>query len=768
MDANLSLIRKTINEINQNRSDFLKNPAFFIKKIAPELNKLRPSLYKIAEKLLSSDSIIHEDAEKLILEINLFLSTSSDNKGVVEEIRKTLSNLKGFGDKTLSSLINSGLATYEDLLLHFPYKYDCIYDNMIENGKGLLSGEYKSGGVVFTRNKKRIYKAIFSGKHGTFQGVWFHFNAKYPSGALKIGKKYHLFGNFGTSDGMPSITHPEFLEESQIGVIRPIYSIPKNISLKKYRDAFGSVFTQYIDYVPDNIPVRLLDRYNFPNVRSALRIIHFPNQGDMPGKLSDGSHPAVKRFIYEELFYLQIGLLLKKESYRKVQGIAFNVSKPLLEEISSLLPFKLTGAQKRSLVDILNDMKRPEQMNRLIQGDVGSGKTIIAFIAGLLAVKNGYQVAIIAPTEVLAEQHYINLMKLIGSTPYTVALLTGSVKSKDKNETYGLIAAGAVNIVIGTHAVIQESVNFEKLGLAIIDEQHRFGVMQRKSLIDKGYNPDILLMTATPIPRTMAMTFYGDLDVSAIDEMPPGRIPIKTESYSSKQIDKVYKLVKNELEKGHKAYFVYPLIESSDKLNLKDVETGFSDICSKFGKENCGLLHGRMKGSEKKELMDSFKNGNLKILVSTTVIEVGVDVPEATVMVIENAERFGLSQLHQLRGRVGRSSRESYCILVRGDDISEEGVERISSMVKISDGFKLSEIDLKMRGPGDFFGTRQSGLPEFRFSNIARDVRILQKAREDASEIIKDDPDMKKPQNKIIVENLKYVWRREIEFLGIG
>jgi len=476
------------------------------------------------------------------------------------------------------------------------------------------------------------------------------------------------------------------MKESEKGNIIPVYSLPKTVAQKTYYGAVKAALEKYLDKIPDQLPARLEEQYKFPSSKQALVDIHTPKNPYELEMLTDRRHPAAMRFIYEELFYLQMGLLYKKRSYERQKGTIFDIKKEYLDWIKELLPFKFTGAQRRVMAEIFNDIAATGQMNRLVQGDVGSGKTIVAFTAGLVAVKNGYQVAVIAPTEVLARQHMANLLKLIQGTDVSATLLTGSVTQAEKKRTKEIISAGHVDFVVGTHAVIQEDADFAKLGLAIIDEQHRFGVEQRKSLIDKGYLPDILLMTATPIPRTLALSFYGDLDISVIDEMPPGRTPVKTKSVE--KIELVYTLMKDEIKKGHGVYVIYPLIDTSEKLELKAATDEHRKLSEIFGADNVGLLHGRMKHEMKQQLMDAFKAGKISVLVSTTVIEVGVDVPQATVMVIENAERFGLSQLHQLRGRVGRSDRQSYCVLVSSPDVSEEATERINAMCAPADGFR--------------------------------------------------------------------------------
>lgn len=762
----LSRLRKLLNSIDKNRSDFIKSPTPYLLSIHEQTSKLSPSLSSLALEASKKENLSLKELDELVHELAIFISSSIPSPKSSVLLQASVATVKGIGEKTFEALSKAGIENMEDVLLHFPFRYEAIGYGGGE--KGVLSGVLETHGATFTRGKKRIYKAVFRGENGFFSAIWFNFSKSYPSSGFKEGKKYNLYGNIGRSDGIYSIVHPEIISDSEIGKIRSIYSLPTSVNQKTYSSAVFRAVDEYLDFMPDSLPLRLADKYFYPDVRSAIKTLHYPDDINIIGKLQSRSHPAYERFIFEELFYLQLGLLMKKKTYQEVSGITFDVKLEFLEEIKSLMPFKLTAAQRRVLAEIFNDMKKPVQMNRLVQGDVGSGKTIVCFTASLIAVKNGYQAAIIAPTEVLAEQHFRSLLKFLEGTEYTVALLTGSVSDKDKKASKELIKAGSVDFVVGTHALIQDDTKFKSLGFVVIDEQHRFGVLQRKSLVDKGYTPDILLMTATPIPRTLSMTFYGDLDISIIDALPPGRKPIITKAFPERAREKIFESVKKELEKGKKAYFIYPLIDVSDKLALKAASEGYDEISARFGVENTGLLHGRMKADEKRLMMDEFKSGKIKVLVSTTVIEVGVDVPDATVMVIENAERFGLSQLHQLRGRVGRGSDQSYCILVYAKEISEDGTIRLKAMEQHSDGFKLSEIDLEIRGPGDFFGTRQSGLPQFRFSNIVKDVKILYKCRAEAEELLLDDPELSKPVNKTVLEALKTKWKEGIDFLNIG
>lgn len=762
----LGSLRKLLGSIAKNRSDFFKSPASYLLSISELTAKLNPTLSALAARTAEQEAPTTSELDSVLHELAMFIAGASPNEKSALMLRTPITTVKGIGGKTAEALERAGIITMEDVLLHFPFRYEAVgYEG---GGKGVLTGILEKHGATFTRGKKRIYKAVFRSEAGFFTAMWFNFSKSYPASSLTEGAKYHLYGNIGRTDGISSIVHPEMISEDDIGKIRAVYSLPTAVNQKTYASAVYRAVHDYLDCMGDTLPVRLADKYGYPDIRSAVKLLHYPDDISTLGKLQTRSHPAFERFVFEELFYLQLGLLMKKRTYEEITGTAFDVKTEYLEEIGQMMPFKLTSAQKKVLADIFNDMKRPKQMNRLIQGDVGSGKTIVCFTAAMIAVKNGSQAAIIAPTEVLAEQHFRSLLSFLDGTKYTAALLTGSTADKDKKASKELIKEGLINFVVGTHALIQDNTEFKSLGFVVIDEQHRFGVLQRKALVDKGYTPDILLMTATPIPRTLALTFYGDLDVSIIDAMPPGRVPVITKAFSERARHRIFDAVKKELDKGNKVYFIYPLIDASDKLALKAATEGYAEIAAYFGEGVTGLLHGRMKADEKREMMAEFKNGRLKVLVSTTVIEVGVDVPEATVMVIENAERFGLSQLHQLRGRVGRSERQSYCMLVYSDKLSEDGKVRIRSMEKYSDGFKLSEIDLELRGSGDFFGTRQSGLPQFRFSNIVKDVKILHRARSEAEALLETDPQLAEPVNKTVLEALKTRWKEGIDFLNVG
>ncbi len=515
----------------------------------------------------------------------------------------------------------------------------------------------------------------------------------------------------------------------------PIYRKLGDFSSKRLREIIHGALELLPDSaMPETLPAELVRRKKLLSRAKAMRQIHFPEE-DIPLSLYEQSRsPAHLRLIFEDFFWVALGISLKRgRRIKEVKGTKIKLDQATKVRIGSVLPFKLTDAQRRAVKEIFKDLKSDAPMNRLLQGDVGSGKTIVAVIAMLATMENGYQTALMAPTEILAEQHARNIKRLLAKTPYRVELLTGSLRGAEKRKLQVELAAGEINACVGTHAIIQDAVAFKSLGLAVIDEQHRFGVMQRAELRARGFNPDVLVMTATPIPRSLTMTIYGDLDVSVIDEMPPGRTPIETIVYGEEKRAEVKKLIEREVFGGRQVYVVYPLVEESEKIDLRNATQRYEYLRDKvFPKLSVGLVHGKMKAKEKEEVMRRFVAGEIQILVSTTVIEVGVDVPNASLMIVEHAERFGLSQLHQLRGRVGRGAEKSYCVLLTSDKQTAIAMERLGIMSKTSDGFVIAEKDLELRGPGELLGTKQSGLPEFRIANIVRDQQLLEGARKEA------------------------------------
>lgn len=695
------------------------------------------------------------------------LPDNKNNQAAFSFINESIIKLNGIGEKSQAGFNRLKIYTVKDIIFSFPYRYEVLIPD-IHNEKSVLAGTFLNSGIVRTHRGKSIYKAVFKAHNGYFACLWVNFNASYPSSLLHANSMYYMYGTVTKFENMPSIFHPEIINKEDIGKIRSIYTVPAGVTVTAYRKFLKEALDKGLKYIRETLPEYILDKYNYPDIKDAVKTLHYPETKENVESIINRKHPAYVRFIYEELFYLQLVMQLKRKTYTKGLGIKFNIDKEYLEEINQIMPFKLTKGQKKVLLDIFNDMVKNKQMNRLIQGDVGSGKTIIAFISAAVAVHNGYQAVILAPTEVLAEQHYNNAEKFFSKLKINVCLLTGSVTKKNKEIIKEKLVNGEIDIIIGTHALIEEDVEFKKLGFIIADEQHRFGVHQRKILIDKGYNPDILLMTATPIPRTLAMTLYGDLDVSVIDELPPGRIPCITKAYRASQITKAFDFVEEMLNDKKKAYFIYPLIDESDKLELKAATQSYEEVKKYFSGKKVGLLHGKMKPDEKRQLLHDFKYSDMDILVSTTVVEVGVDVPEATVILIENAERFGLSQLHQLRGRVGRNDIQSYCLLVASDKISEYGEKRIKAMLEYKDGFKLAEADLELRGQGDFFGTKQSGMPDLHFADIIKDIKIIQQVKDDVADILEEDADLSMKKNNILYNRLKEMYKDSTSYFGIG
>jgi ATP-dependent DNA helicase RecG len=555
------------------------------------------------------------------------------------------------------------------------------------------------------------------------------------------------------------------------GRIVPVYPLTEGLGQKVMRKVMREVVAGFAPYVRELIPVAVLEQLQLPGLRQSLRDIHLPPVTEKLGELNEGRTASHRSIAFDEFFFWELGLAMKKRGVTLEAGISFQVKHRYTKPLAKLLPFELTAAQRRVLAEIKTDMMAGYPMHRLVQGDVGCGKTLVALMAALIAVENDYQVAIMAPTEILAEQHWHTIHRWCSELGVSTVLITAGMKGREKAESMARVADGSARIVIGTHAVIQDKVEFARLGLGIIDEQHRFGVLQRGILKKKGKgaNPDILVMTATPIPRTLAMTLFGDLSLSVIDELPPGRTPVETSLVFESQRARVYTLIRDEVRQGRQAYLVYPLVEESEKSDLKAAAMMSEHLAKDvFPDLRIGLLHGRMNPQEKEEVMASFKAGELDVLVSTTVIEVGIDVPNASVMVIEHAERFGLSQLHQLRGRVGRGAARSRCILLTAGRLSGDGEKRLRVMESTNDGFRIAEADLEIRGPGDFLGTRQSGMPDFRVANILRDGDLLEQARQAAFGLLENDPELQLIASIPLRDELLRRWGQRLELAAIG
>jgi ATP-dependent DNA helicase RecG len=701
------------------------------------------------------------------------------------ELATPVQYIKGIGPHRAESLAAKGLRTVADLLYYLPFRYE---DRLNPRGISELRpgematviAEVRTSGLFRTR-RMPIFQMTAGQGRARLKCLWF--NGSYLRDRFKPGQMVALYGKVEEDQrGELQITQPQFeiLGETredgdtdatdqklaaslEVGRIVPIYESAGQgrLTARWFRRIIRTALENMPPEQSDAIPALVRSRMNLISPTEALWKVHWPEAGESLNDLRSARTSAHLRLIFEELFFLELGLEFRRRQMKAQTGIAFRLDERAREAIKKILPFHPTTAQKRVLKEIASDMEKPFPMRRLLQGEVGSGKTIVAFEAAIIAIENGCQVALMAPTEILAQQHYFSARRILESAGYRIVLLTGSVEQDRKREIRRHIAQGNAHLIIGTHALLEETVEFAKLGLVIVDEQHRFGVMQRLKLMRKTGEeprvasesvrrnpagegaipePDVLVMTATPIPRTLAMTLYGDLDVSVIDELPPGRKPIITKHATADRVEQVYSFLKRQIDEGRQAYVVYPVIEESETQAMKAAQQMSEHLSREvFPQISVGLMHGRLGGNEKEATMQRFKEGQIKILVSTTVIEVGVDVPNATVMLIEQAERFGLAQLHQLRGRVGRGAAQSYCILVT-EKMNDAARHRIRTLVESADGFYISEMDLKLRGPGEFFGTKQSGLPSLRVANILRDSEILEIARREAVSFIEHPP----------------------------
>ena len=712
-------------------------------------------------------------------------------EGVEREVRESLGAaigkltlqaqfVKGVGPKIGVLLARKGLKTVEDLLYFLPRKYeDRRFVKTITQAE-VSKKETVIGDVVRAQihpyNRRKVFEVVLQDESGIIKAKWFKGSFTYLRNTFKPGIRVILTGDVRLYQFELEMIHPDFeiLEEGEDSRLHfkrivPIYSETEGLGQKPLRRILMHAVEDYARYVPGPIPRDICERQGLIDIIEAVRTVHFPGQEEELQPLNDMRSTAHKRLIFDELFYFELAMALKHKGHILEEGIAFQTRGELSGRFLSILPFALTGAQQRVVEEIRTDMARPSPMHRLLQGDVGSGKTVVSMAAMLTACENGYQAAIMAPTEILAEQHYRNIARWVESLGLRAALLLGSMRPAEKKEVVRQIENGEIQFVVGTHALIQEGVEFRKLGLVVVDEQHRFGVVQRAALRAKGANPDVLVMTATPIPRTLAMTVYGDLDISVLDEMPPGKKPVKTKVFFEKERTRVYEIVRKEIVKGNQVFIVYPLVTESEALDLKDA-TRMAEHLQKdvFPELRIGLVHGRMKGPEKDGIMKAFNDRQLDILVSTTVIEVGIDIPQASLMVIEHAERFGLAQLHQLRGRVGRSDIPSYCVLMTGHKGSENARKRLRIMEQTTDGFRIAEADLEIRGPGEFMGTRQSGFPDFRVADILRDGRLLNDARTEAFQLVERDPRLERPEHAALREVLLWKWEGRLDLARTG
>jgi len=653
--------------------------------------------------------------------------------------------VKGVGPQRAEALAREGVKTLEDLLFHLPLRYEdrTALARIADLRAGMKVSVAGTIAVAGLRRARRLtlYEVRLEDGTGRLKAVWF--NQPFLKDTLPRGAQVVLYGTvepdaYGSRQLMMSSPQYEKVESEDAAVhtgrIVPVYEKLGPLTGKALRRILLRLAEQIPDDLPDPLPPDLRERLQVITRAEALRRIHRPREDDDLTQLNTARSPAHLRLILEEFFLFQLGHAWQRQARQeRPKRAAFAITDEAREAVKRILPFHLTGAQKRVLREIADDLRSPHPMNRLVQGDVGSGKTMVALLAMVVALENGYQAAFMAPTEILAEQHYLTFKRLLARCPYTVGLFTSAVKGKERTAAGEALAAGTVQIAVGTHALIQQDVAFRRLGLAVVDEQHRFGVLQREDLRRKGGDVDVLVMTATPIPRTLALTAYGDLDVSVVDERPPGRTPIRTVHRPASDRRAVVEEVRRALAAGRQAYVVYPLVEESDKLEDVRAATQMAEEWrAALPQARIGLLHGRLKGPEKEQVMGAFYRAEVDVLVATTVVEVGVDVPNATVMVVEHAERFGLSQLHQLRGRVGRGAGASTCLLVTHGRLSDEARARVDVLTRSDDGFVIAEKDLELRGPGDFFGTRQSGLPQLRVGDLLRDADLMARARTEA------------------------------------
>lgn len=688
--------------------------------------------------------------------------------------------LPGVGPQRASLLAKElNIVSFKDLLYYFPYKYvdrSRIYTIREIDGNMpyiQLRGKFLSF-ETFGEGRQRRLVGHFSDGTGVMDAVWFQ-GLKFVMGKIKAGVEYIIFGKPTVFGGRINVAHPDVDEADELTVgnmgLQPYYNTTEKMKRmlinshaveKLMRNLFNAIQREPFE---ETLSPWMVESFHLMPLAEALYNIHFPQNPELLRK-------AQYRLKFEELFYVQLNILrYTKERRNKFRGLPFeHVGEIFNTFYSQNLPFQLTGAQKRVIKEMRRDMGSGRQMNRLLQGDVGSGKTLVALMTMLIALDNGYQACMMAPTEILANQHYETICRFLAGMNVRVELLTGNVKGKRRETILKDLLTGDVKILIGTHAVIEDTVNFSSLGLVVIDEQHRFGVAQRAKLWSKNvYPPHVLVMTATPIPRTLAMTLYGDLDVSVIDELPPGRKPIQTVHQFDNRRASLYAFIRKQIEAGRQIYIVYPLIQESEKMDIKNLEDGYTNICEEFPEYRVSKVHGKMKPAEKDAEMQRFLAKQTQIMVATTVIEVGVNVPNASVMVIENAERFGLSQLHQLRGRVGRGADQSYCILVTGYKLSEETRKRISIMVETNDGFEIAEADLKLRGPGDLEGTQQSGVAfDLKIADIARDGQLLQYVRDIAERLLDEDPQCENPKNQVVWQQLKELRKKNVNWAVIS
>ncbi|HEY7532427.1 MAG TPA: ATP-dependent DNA helicase RecG, partial [Nitrospiraceae bacterium] len=705
--------------------------------------------------------------------------------------------VKGVGPQRMTLLNRMGIQTVEDALWTVPWRYEDrsvmtpIETVAIGDSVSICGTIIRSHAKRARRRRLAILEVTVEDETGSVQAVFF--NQSYLEQLFTVGTRVMITGRIvagarGWIDRRIDVSQYEVLDEESesplhVGRIVPIYHETKGWTSRQMRVLISGLLDQHKGDLQEILPIPLRARYRLPPIQHAIEEVHFPRAGTDADQLARGLTAAHRRLAVEELFLLQLALASRQRVVKEeAKQVRFSACTALLAKLTRLLAFRLTAAQERVIEEIQRDMLSLSPMNRLVQGDVGSGKTIVALHAIVTACGSGYQAALMAPTEILAEQHYRNMKGLLDSLGLTAALVTAGGRATARNSVREQVASGEAQVVIGTHALIQQRTVFAKLGLAIVDEQHRFGVLQRKTLIEKGYRPDVLVLTATPIPRTLAMTAYGDLDVSVIDAMPPGRKQVRTLLFGEAQRRRAYQIIRDELRSSRQAYVVYPLVEESEKTDLQAAIQEAEQLQRReFADFRVGLLHGRLKSDEKERIMTAYKRGEIHVLVATTVVEVGVDVPNASVIMIEHAERFGLAQLHQLRGRVGRSGNQSYCLLMAssgtlsgwskaktaGESLTASR-ERLEALVRSTDGFVIAEEDLRIRGPGEFFGLRQWGLPEFHVANLIRDADLLQQVRLEAFALLRQDPYLKAPPHQKLREAMVRKWDKKLDLGSVS
>jgi ATP-dependent DNA helicase RecG len=724
------------------------------------------------------------------------------------ELSTPVQYVKGIGPRLAEVLAGKGIRTLQDLLHYLPFRYE---DRLNPRGIAELRpgematviAEVRTSGLFRTR-RMPIFQMTAAQGRARLKCLWF--NGTYLRDRFKPGQMVALYGKVEEDRrGEMQIMQPQFeilgdaaedgssdgadrklAASLEVGRIVPIYESAGQgrLTARWFRRVIRTALENMPPEHADSIPAAVRSRMSLISPTEALWKVHWPEPGESLTDLQAARTPAHLRLIFEELFFVELGLEFKRRQMKAQTGIAFRLDDRVREAIKKILPFHPTAAQKRVLKEIASDMEKPFPMRRLLQGDVGSGKTIVAFEAAIIAIENGCQVALMAPTEILAQQHYFNARRILEAAGYRIVLLTGSLEQDRKRDIRRHIAHGNAHLIIGTHALLEETVEFSKLGLVIVDEQHRFGVMQRLKLMRKSNEepgvsakstpgaaePDVLVMTATPIPRTLALTLYGDLDLSVLDELPPGRTPIVTRRVSDERSTEVWDFVRKQVAAGHQAYVVYPVIEENEERELKAALKMYRELSNVvFADLKVGLLHGRLDNDLKEQVMQRFQSGELNILVATTVIEVGVDVTNASVMVIEHAERFGLSQLHQLRGRIGRGAAKSFCVLMTGGKVSEEGERRLDAMVRTNDGFQIAELDLELRGPGEFFGTRQAGMPSFLIANLIRDRQILEAAKREAAAVMAGpNAEISQPEVERAIREMRARWQNTYGLVEVG